>query len=391
MATIRRQGHSQNWYAVFRDGQGKQRNKATGVPDVGSPKERADARKRAQAIADGFERVARGESGTEAMLRKTLAELSNAAGGPDLRVVTAQEYLSDWLDRMRRLKESTTFKAYNGAISEFLAYCWQDKPIALQTVSPDLAQGFLDTLTLKGLSSKTLMNKVKILRIPFREAVTRGHIERNPFDLLKVRVVSEERTPFTMGEINALVTALPLTDLEPDQQSDWQTLILLGAYCGMRLGDAANLRWRNVDLAAGLIRFLPEKTRSRKKEVVIPIHPRIGKHLMALPAPDDGNAYLCPALCDEMGGRTRLNKHFHKILAMAGVDSMPVTAKQGQRAFSRKTFHSLRHTFASLMANAGIPAEIRMKMTGHSDADVHSIYTHLELAPLRAAIAALPE
>ncbi len=42
------------------------------------------------------------------------------------------------------------------------------------------------------------------------------------------------------------------------------------------------------------------------------------------------------------------------------------------------------------MANAGVSQEIRMKLTGHLSADMNKGYTHLELEPLRAAVAAIP-
>jgi site-specific recombinase XerD len=58
--------------------------------------------------------------------------------------------------------------------------------------------------------------------------------------------------------------------------------------------------------------------------------------------------------------------------------------------FSRKSFHSLRHSFSSALANAGISADVRMKLVGHKSLDVHQRYTHVALAPLKAAIAALP-
>ena len=54
------------------------------------------------------------------------------------------------------------------------------------------------------------------------------------------------------------------------------------------------------------------------------------------------------------------------------------------------TFHSLRHSFNSAMANAGVSQEVRMKLTGHMSADMNSGYTHLELEPLRAAVAVIP-
>ena len=75
----------------------------------------------------------------------------------------------------------------------------------------------------------------------------------------------------------------------------------------------------------------------------------------------------------------------------AGIDQQQVKGKGEQgRIFSELSFHSLRHTFTSTLANAGIPVEVRLKLTGHSDAATHQKYTHLELQPLQAAIATLP-
>jgi integrase len=60
------------------------------------------------------------------------------------------------------------------------------------------------------------------------------------------------------------------------------------------------------------------------------------------------------------------------------------------RANTSLSFHSLRHSFNSAMANAGVPQEIRQKLTGQASAEMNTIYTHHELGPLRAAIARIP-
>jgi integrase len=42
------------------------------------------------------------------------------------------------------------------------------------------------------------------------------------------------------------------------------------------------------------------------------------------------------------------------------------------------------------MANAGVSQEVRQKLTGHTSAEMNKLYTHHELEPLRAAVAAIP-
>jgi len=55
------------------------------------------------------------------------------------------------------------------------------------------------------------------------------------------------------------------------------------------------------------------------------------------------------------------------------------------------SFHSLRHTLTSIMANAGVPVEVRQKFTGHASAEMNARYTHHEIETLRLAIGTIPK
>ena len=60
------------------------------------------------------------------------------------------------------------------------------------------------------------------------------------------------------------------------------------------------------------------------------------------------------------------------------------------RRFFQLGFHSLRHTFISLMANLGVRRELRMKLAGHTTA-VHDRYSHLELETFRRELSGFPD
>jgi integrase len=51
-----------------------------------------------------------------------------------------------------------------------------------------------------------------------------------------------------------------------------------------------------------------------------------------------------------------------------------------------KTFHSLRHTLPSWLKAAGVDAEIRMKIVGHTSKRIHAGYTHMEMQDLAQAL-----
>ena len=55
------------------------------------------------------------------------------------------------------------------------------------------------------------------------------------------------------------------------------------------------------------------------------------------------------------------------------------------------TFHSLRHTFVSFAANAGIPLHVVQAIVGHTSTVMTRHYYHENEAALRSAVDAIPE
>jgi integrase len=60
------------------------------------------------------------------------------------------------------------------------------------------------------------------------------------------------------------------------------------------------------------------------------------------------------------------------------------------RSVSAHSFHSLRHSFNSALANAGVSQEIRQLLTGHASDAMNTLYTHTEIETIRRAIEHLP-
>jgi integrase len=89
------------------------------------------------------------------------------------------------------------------------------------------------------------------------------------------------------------------------------------------------------------------------------------------------------------GGRHGLSEGFKRIMRKAGLDLDTVQGK-GVRQLSRRTFHALRRSFTSALANQGVAPELRMTLTGHKTEAVHRGYTHHELEKLRAAVGKIP-
>ena len=162
-----------------------------------------------------------------------------------------------------------------------------------------------------------------------------------------------------------------------------------GFYLGARLQDVANMRWESVDLQEQLISFRAGKT---GENVTVPMHSDLHAYLLELPAPDNSKAFLFPSLAGKRtSGRSGLSMAFGRIMQKARVKREVIRERTGKgRTINALSFHSLRHSFNSIMANAGVSQEVRQKLTGHSSPEVNKRYTHHELEPLRDAIAKIP-
>ena len=118
--------------------------------------------------------------------------------------------------------------------------------------------------------------------------------------------------------------------------------------------------------------------------------PREGLRAVAL----DENFYCArghmPILAGQRGsGRRGLSESFKKLVRQAGLDLQTVKGA-GNQMFSRRTFHALRHSFTSALANQNVASELRMALTGPKTEGEHRKYTDQEMDNLRAAIQKLP-
>ena len=219
---------------------------------------------------------------------------------------------------------------------------------------------------------------LKTINVAFRRAENYGIILKNPIAAIRPpKEDSSERGVFSSEEVQKLINA---PDLE------WQALIILGFFTGARLRDCVQMTWDNIHPERGMIEYQQIKT---NKKVLVPMHFHVIEHVDFL-STFGTTGFLCPKLASKVtGGKRGLSARFKEIMAKAEVDPITVAGK-GIRKFNRRTFHALRHSFNSALANAGVAEEVRMKLTGHASKVMNTHYTHLQVDTLRNAVKALP-
>jgi integrase len=386
MASITKDTHqppkSPFWIACFNgvgsDGRVRRLKRSTKTND----------RKLAQRLADEWEQLEKlaGENRlTESQCRKVIAQMYERTVGEPLHFKTAREYLAEWVESKKSETELRAYWKYRQIIDEFLNHIAIKADRLLREVTPTDIRSWRDALKRKGLAAPTVNHAIKILRMPFKAAHDAGYIEINPCTKNSVRPVKDEarnveKDVFTPEQLSALIRAA--------KTDDWKGAILCGAYTGLRLRDVADLQWGAIDWQQQKITVTTRKTR---KDVTVPIHPQFALWLETQTR-GIAKAPVFPTLAGKSGsGKSGLSMAFKRIMERASIRGRLLREANGAgRSQSSLSFHSLRHTFNAALANAGVPVEIRQKLTGHASAEMNAIYTHHELEPLRAAIAVIP-
>lgn len=393
MASLWKRENSPFWFCCYTNAEGQRLKKTTKITVKPLPGEKrkdgkdkapADKRREALEFCLAIERAENGAKAgtlTEQAAKKIIAEIVERTSGEVLHDHTAEGWLNEWSAGKADTKSPATAERYAQVTREFLALLGGRAKLSLAHITPKDIRAYRDAELAAGKSPKTANLSVKIVSAAFNAALRQGYITSNPCTALEsLPEETAERSTFSVAQVEKLVNAA---------SGDWKGAILLAYYTGARLGDVANMRWNAVDLKRQLITFIPGKTKKDKKEITIPVHPELEQEL--LKKPGIGNAFLFPSLAGRgTGGKTGLSGQFAQIMATAGITGKITRHTEEGRANCSLSFHSLRHSFNSAMANAGVSQEIRQKLTGHASAEMNKIYTHHELEPLRAAIAKLP-
>ena len=333
-------------------------------------------------VAEGFitatKKLVSGEFG-EADARAMLDALLKAGQKSALKVETVRTTFESWLRGKALSKSDRTTGRYATVVSKFLKHLGVKTEQSLSAVSIRDIEAFRDARLKENVSGRTVSVDIKIIRGVFENARRQGVISHNPAQGCELpKRKSNERETFTPEEISKLIGAAT---------GEWKTAIYLGYFLGARLEDAVTMTWESMDFSAHTVVYRQRKT---GRVVTAPLHPDLLEHLRAFAVCAAEKGYVTPELASKAGkGDGNLSKQFGRIMVKAKVDS-ETEKEAGRRAFSKKSFHSLRHSFASHLANSGVADEIRMRLTGHTSDEVHQRYTHIELEPLRVAVGKLP-
>lgn len=248
--------------------------------------------------------------------------------------------------------------------------------------------------------AKSTVSKIKATtnRI-FESAVANGYILRNPCLGVKWQHAGEG----THRALEPWEIDLITQNWDVHFAGVWAMLML---YAGLRRGEALALRWEDVDIEAKALHVKQgvhfeantptlgaPKTVNAIRDV--PISPQLEDMLKKAPHTCD---YVCTGAAGQQvtdsiwaSGWKAWNNTMRNILN--GDTKTPVSPghRTDRESPERKPFvvraHDLRHTFATLLYDAGVDVKTAQKLLGHATPEITmGIYTHLTSARENASL-----
>ena len=351
--------------------------------DDGNP---VTSRKAAQAIADRIldpyrakDTVNRRKMAAAALrdAEDTFAEVAAASKRTEIAAMwTEHPYVTNTRGGKERRLSETTVRDNESQWKRFTEWCESKGIRHAEQIDAKAAAAFRESLS--DLTPNRVNKIVGLCGVMFRLS----GLDSAPFDSLR------KMTELPNGRRD--LTEKELSDVCGKAKGELRTLLAVGLYTGMRLADAALLRWDSVNEDEGTISYVPSKISYKGRAVSVPVHPVLG----AILAETTGRGeYVMPeAAATYLRDKAALSKQIQAHFETCGVRThKPGTGKgTGKRAVVEVGYHSLRHSFVTLCARSRTPLHVVRALVGHLTEAVQARYLHVSGEETRQAVRALP-
>jgi len=216
----------------------------------------------------------------------------------------------------------------------------------------------------KILAPATVNRELAILSKIFSLAVKDEIIFYNPCEKVERLRADNQRTRYlSEDEEKRLINELKNNELT-------KNIVIFAINTGMRRGEIFNLTWFDADLNRNVLNIRKTKT---GKDRVIPMNDKVRLMLESMTKTNEF-VFTSPRT---NGRLIDVKKGFRKALEDAKIFDLH--------------FHDLRHTFATRLADAGVPMSVIAELLGHSDIRMTKRYSHTSDKAKREAVQKLTE
>lgn len=279
--------------------------------------------------------------------------------------ITCRDAISEWDKWLESTAQSSrTHKNNIGVVNKWV----KDRSLESTPLSSITEEQINEYINNRNSPDKRGTRALKLagIRGLMNFALHRRIILRDPSRLIRVnhRLLTHEQKEvrhkpvFTDTEVDFLIAQSQGAEPPMVSKGFFAAAIAIGRDCALRLGDICNLEWKCFNFSTNTITVWTSKGGSR---VEIPMTQRVIKTVLSIQSTDKN--YLFPkerAIINDVNRRASMSVIFGRFLDRVGMTGY--------------SFHSLRATYATTMANQGATIEEIAAALGHHGTDVTKAY-----------------
>jgi len=274
--------------------------------------------------------------------------------------------IDDFLSHLQveRRMSVHTLDAYRRDLTALAAWAAEQGVGEVALLSTEQLRAFVAAEHRRGLSPKSLQRRLSASRSYFNWLLRHGRIATSPAAALRA-----PKSPRKLPQVLDADEASRLVQVPTDVPLGLRDRALLELFysSGLRLSELCGLRWRDLDLAGGLVTVLGKGNKQRR--VPVGSHARHALQAWREERGADDAAFVFPGRGDGPLSQRAVQVR------------MKLLARQ-QGMFKNVHPHMLRHSFASHILESSGDLRGVQELLGHADIATTQIYTHLDFQHL---------
>ena len=264
-----------------------------------------------------------------------------------------------------------TADAYRRDIEKFMAFLNREGAESFGEVDRTLVLGYVSFLrTENNLSSRSVARNLSSLRTLYRYLNENGLSESNPFLAVKIPHQKNKLPDYLFeDEVDELMSCFDLND---DMEYRDRTMFETMYGCGLRVSEVSNLQINDIDYDNRILHITGKGSKAR----IVPFYEMINDllhHYIEV---------IRPRYVIEEHGYVFVNKNGKK-LTTRGIEYILNQAVISHGLTMQIHPHTLRHSFATHLLDAGVDLRIVQEMLGHANLSTTQVYTHITMSHLR--------
>ena len=280
--------------------------------------------------------------------------------------IMLSRFIDEYIEYVSGSKSKHYLKSIKLSFSQLLSFSGNQP---LQKINTKLLDKFITSTFTRAPKAAALYYRT--LKAAFSKAVVWEYLSENPLKKIKAPKVAKTLPVFISEAEFQLI-------LGNTNEPFLKDLFITAFYTGMRQAELVNMKWDWIDLNQNIITVKNSETftTKSKKERIIPIcstlrHTLLNRFPKIVNISNEG--FVFTRIPGIKLNEDYVSKKFKKVVRFLNLND-------------KIHFHTLRHSFASLLVQRGVSLYVVKELLGHEDLSTTQIYSHLQQQNLMDAV-----